>query len=98
MVQFLGGPSRFWRCPKCRSIIQKPQASDPFAGTGAMVVGSVTCGSCGASLPRGDIYGGKYDLPEVRLNCPHCGVLLQGPGEDLLGKPCPGCSQILPSR
>jgi len=88
--------SRFWRCPKCKGVIKK---SDPLPGMSrfASVVGSITCGGCGASYPRDVIYGGKYDLPEVSVICPHCSTSLKGPDE-LIGKTCPSCKQPLPSR
>jgi hypothetical protein len=91
-----GRPSSFWMCPKCKGIIKK---SDPLPGMSRFdsVIGSVTCGGCGASYPRDVIYGGKYDLPEISVTCPHCSASLRGPDE-LIGKTCPACKRPLPPR
>jgi hypothetical protein len=94
-IEHLQGPSSYWRCPLCQGVLQK---SDPIPGLSRYdsVQGSVTCGGCGHVYSRDVIYSGKYDLPEVKLTCPHCSTLLKGPGESLLGKPCPSCAQRLP--
>ncbi len=90
MVNHLSGPSNFWRCPSCRTILQKRTSM------GAGVTGMVTCGGCNRTYSYSDVYGGSYDLPEVELNCPHCSTHLRGPKDDLLGKPCPACNRTLP--
>lgn len=98
-INYLDGPSRHWRCPKCKAIISK--GSSPMLGNisnEAVVVGTVTCGNCGRSYGRDDIYGGKYDMPEVDLHCPNCGTHLRGPKDDLLGQGCPSCNSKLPRR
>lgn len=69
----------------------------PGLTAGVTLVGMVTCGGCQRSFSHLDVYGGKYDLPEVELNCPHCSTQLRGPEADLLGKPCPACNRSLPS-
>ena len=91
-----GQSSSFWRCPKCKGIIKK---SDPLPGMSRFdsVIGSVTCGGCSASYPRDEIYGGKYDLPEISVICPHCSASLKGPDE-LIGTTCPACKRPLPPR
>lgn len=93
MIKYLSGPSNFWRCPNCQAILEKRAVLDAL---GASVVGVVTCGNCGRHHSSADVYDGKYDLPEVELNCPHCHVLLRGPQDDLLGYPCPACNRPLP--
>jgi rubrerythrin len=91
----VSGPSRFWRCPGCRGILQK---NDPLPGLSRYdsVIGSVTCGACGHSVPRDRVYGGVYDVAEVQLTCPYCSTVLRGPAEMLLGKACPSCTRNLP--
>ena len=91
-VEELPGPSDYWRCAGCERIIKKARKVPP----GTTVVGRVKCGGCGKAYSASDVYGGLYDLPEVKLNCPKCSALLRGPGEDLLGKPCPSCNEVLP--
>ena len=56
----------------------------------------VTCGGCHRTYPYDAVYGGRYDMPEVELNCPNCSIQLRGPKGDLLGKPCPSCNRTLP--
>ena len=95
-IQYLPGPSSFWRCPHCKGAVQK---NEPLAGISryTSVSGSVTCGGCGHLFPREAIYGGKYDLPEVKLSCPHCRTQLKGPKDLLLGNACPACTKPLPA-
>lgn len=97
MIERIGGPSRFWRCPHCKTVLQKgmPHAFNIISPT-TDVVGTATCGSCGHGYQQTDVYGGKYDLPEVKLRCPGCGTSLQGPAEELLGRSCPACQKTLP--
>jgi len=91
-----GQPSSFWKCPKCKGIIKKGEPL-PAMSRFDSVIDSVTCGGCGASYPRDEIYGGKYDLPEVSVVCPHCSASLRGPDE-LIGSTCPACKRPLPPR
>jgi predicted RNA-binding Zn-ribbon protein involved in translation (DUF1610 family) len=95
MIERINGHSRFWRCPTCRTLLQKSM-SNTF-GPNTRISGAATCGACGTTFSQGDVYGGEYDLPEVKLQCPSCKAWLQGPGEELLGKPCPACKKILPT-
>jgi hypothetical protein len=95
MVKHLSGPSNFWRCPNCSAILQK-RGSLGFS-TGATVTGMVTCGGCQRTYSYEAVYAGRYDMPEVELNCPSCATHLRGPKEELLGYPCPACNRMLPS-
>lgn len=94
MVRHLSGPSNFWRCPNCRAILQKREQFQ--FSPGATVTGMVTCGGCNRTYSHSDVYGGRYDMPEVELHCPSCSTHLRGPKDDLLGKPCPACNRTLP--
>ena len=52
-----GAESDYWKCPRCGSVLQK--------GIGAIlgaVVGTATCGKCGAAFPQSEVYGGKFDI------------------------------------
>jgi hypothetical protein len=95
MIKYPSGPSNFWRCPDCRAILQK---GAQLGSSGATTLGTVSCGNCGHVHPHSDIYGGKYDLPEVELNCPRCQTHLRGPKDELLGSPCPACDSPLPEE
>jgi serine/threonine protein kinase len=93
MVNRLAGPSNFWRCPNCRAILRKNETTSTMARN---IVGTVTCGGCRRSYGADDVYGGRYDLPEVELRCPTCSIQLRGPEVELLGEPCPSCNRPLP--
>ncbi len=101
MLRRLPGPSTFWRCPNCNSILQKTKAAtsglQSLGLQGASIVGSVSCGSCSRSHAASAVYGGQYDLPEVDLHCPHCSTHIRGPEIELLGQPCPACNRTLPT-
>ena len=94
MIKTLPGPSLFWRCPNCSAILKKRQLQG--LSDDAQITGVVTCGGCQRTYSYKDVYGGRFDLPEVELLCPHCSTHLRGPRDDLLGKPCPSCKKPLP--
>lgn len=85
--------SGFWRCPSCRTILVKP--SHGIAEDFMMVTGTATCNKCGHVFSQSVVYGGQYDVPEVRTTCRHCRSIIQGPSELLCGKPCPSCARPL---
>jgi hypothetical protein len=74
------------------------QKNDPLPGMSRYdnVMGSVTCGACGHSVPRDHVYSEAYDVAEVKLTCPYCSAVLKGPAELLFGKACPSCTWTLP--
>jgi len=94
-VKPVPGRSRFWRCPNCKGVLQKNRPISGFDGFDSVQLG-VSCGGCGKSFSGNDVYGGKYDLPEVEVACPKCKSEFKGPAEELLGKPCMDCGTILP--
>lgn len=56
---------KHWQCPKCGGVLEK--------GVGRRfkkVIGSATCGGCGAKFSPEDVYGGKYDVEIVDLGPP----------------------------
>jgi hypothetical protein len=89
--------SRYWKCPKCKGILKRSGDPSPEMPGFDAVIGTVTCGGCQESFPREVIYGGMYDVPEIRVICPHCSASLKGPDE-LIGKTCPSCKRPLPPR
>jgi len=89
----VAGLSRFWRCPGCGVVLQKK----PNPAPGTMFTNTIRCGGCNRGYERSAVVGGAYDLAEIEFTCPWCATQLRGPGEQLLGKPCPACSRILPS-
>jgi hypothetical protein len=59
--------SIFWKCPKCQTTLEKQQDVLAVYTPRATIVGTVTCGVCGATFDRSDVHGGKYDVPELPL-------------------------------
>ena len=51
---------KFWKCPQCGAILRKGMAG--FFGPGARIMGTATCGKCGARFSQQEVYGGKYDV------------------------------------
>lgn len=61
---------KYWKCPECNAILQKKNDKpwiENMTHKGALVLGMVTCGSCGAQFSRSDIYNGKYDAKIAHL-------------------------------
>jgi hypothetical protein len=69
--------SGLWKCPKCGAVLQKGLAGMHH---GAEIVGTATCGSCGAKYGQSEVYGGKFDVggsstetvntrPQYKLSC-----------------------------
>ena len=54
-------PSLYWRCPKCGATLEKGAAKLGF-NPYAVMIGTATCGHCGAQFQQSDVYGGKYDI------------------------------------
>ena len=54
--------SDLWRCPKCGAILRKgnPELAQMVMG-GGLLVGTATCGVCGAQFSQRDVYRGLYD-------------------------------------
>ena len=60
-----------WKCPNCGAILQKG-SQDVFdvVGTDGLV-GTATCGNCGAQFSQSDVYRGIYDVDgEARISEP----------------------------
>jgi len=51
---------KFFKCPQCGCILRKGMAGH-FA-PGAQIIGTATCGKCGARFSQQDVYDGKYDV------------------------------------
>jgi len=87
------GQSLFYRCPSCNVLLKKRSVEGI-----ADAVGTTSCSECKASFPYDDVYyKGIYDVPEVEGKCPSCAAVLRGPTDDLLGKSCPSCGEVLPA-
>ena len=50
----------YWKCPQCGSVLEKGRMDLALAG--ATIVGTATCGVCGAKFPQSEVYAGKYDI------------------------------------
>jgi len=54
---------RLWKCPGCGTVLEKGalgklvQPGQPAS----RIVGTATCGKCGARYTQSDVYGGRYD-------------------------------------
>lgn len=52
-----------WQCPQCGSTLEKHGGgAAAVLKAGGELMGTVTCGQCGAKYSLGEIYGGKYDV------------------------------------
>ena len=96
-VQSVPGPSHFWRCAKCQAVWEK-KVLPVTTLKNTRITAMVRCETCGDAVPYIDVHAGKYDAPEITLNCPHCQMQFSGPAADLLGQPCPGCNHLLPKQ
>lgn len=66
----LGGKvsaSPFWSCPKCSAVLRKAGLGVVWFSGGDLskVRGTATCGTCGATYPQAEVYGGSYDMIPV---------------------------------
>jgi len=88
--------SRFWRCPHCHAILQKPgqDMADNLLRVGGSLTGTATCPKCFGTSSQKDVYGGKFDVPEQQITCSNCNTNFRGPKELFSGKPCPVCGSI----
>ncbi len=96
-IEKVAGPSHSWRCPKCAALWEKKVLSAASLQN-TRIKPMVRCETCGTAVAYADMQGGKFDAPEIRLTCPHCRLHVNGPAEDLLGQPCPGCAHHLPRQ
>jgi HEAT repeat protein len=85
--------SRFWRCPHCGTILQKPSHDwmNQVSQAGAHISGTATCPKCLGTSSQADVYRGNFDVPEEQITCSNCGTNFRGPWELFSGKPCPVC-------
>jgi hypothetical protein len=95
-VKTVSGPSHFWRCPKCQALWEKKSLSTSGLQN-SRIKAMVRCETCGTAYDYQTVHDGKYDAAEVAIRCPKCHLELTGPGDDLLGQPCPGCGAKLPA-
>jgi hypothetical protein len=60
------GPSRTWRCPHCGHLITKgmsPAESSRFD----TVIGTATCAYCQGKVQQSDVYSGRYDVFQIKV-------------------------------
>ena len=95
VIETLSGPSRTWRCPQCGHLLTKG-LSAAEASRFDTIVGTATCDYCHAEFSQSDVYAGRYDVPQIKVTCPHCRKAWEGPADLLLGKPCRNCQAELP--
>jgi hypothetical protein len=87
-----------WRCPHCK---QRNPKQPEFSNRSLEELRGkwVTCSHCRAPIELNIIYFTRlYDIYEMETICPHCYTDLQGPAEEIFGKPCFNCGEIVPLR
>lgn len=52
--------NKFFKCPQCGTILRKGMAG--HFKPGSRIIGTATCGKCGARFSQQDVYDGKYDV------------------------------------
>ena len=59
------------------------------------LVSAVVCPSCESTSSAKDVYGGKYDIIMVNIDCHHCDKGFCGPIETWVGQSCKNCGEII---
>jgi len=54
---------RLWKCPSCGEVLEKGALGKVVhpGEPASRIVGTATCGKCGAKYSQSDVYGGRYD-------------------------------------
>jgi len=94
----------YWRCPGCGELLEKKSLGVlAFPGEPAnRMIGTSSCGACGAGFPHQEVYGGAYDfVGEAPAGAPAgaapsaVSIVLFREGSDAPGGPEGYCQRVL---